>query len=67
MEVLLRKLNPGSKLCLVRVTEQEAVNLIKSLASQLLSGDLNHPDRLESFCSGDVTEMTITVHSKGGV
>jgi hypothetical protein len=66
MEVLLRKLNPG-KLCLVRVTEREAIHLIKSLSSQVLSGDLNHPDRLESLCSGDVTEMTITVHSEGGV
>lgn len=63
MEVNLYNTKPG-KLCFIRVTEGEALQLIQSLTNQLLAKNPNS-GRLESHCTGDVTEMTIAVHEKG--
>jgi hypothetical protein len=59
VEVNLYKLKPG-KLCFIRVTEREALQLIQSLTNQLLTKNPN-TGRLESHCTGDVTEMTIAI------
>jgi hypothetical protein len=48
------------KLCWIKVTRQEALALIQSLAHQLLTGDPND-GRLESECTGDASELSICV------
>lgn len=62
MEVRLFGKKPN-KVCFIRATEHEALLLIQSLTNQLISKNPNS-GRLESFCDGDVAEMTIAVHEK---
>ena len=51
----------GKKLCWITVGRREALLLIKSLVSQLESGDSN-VNRLESQCVGAFGELSIVVH-----
>jgi hypothetical protein len=62
MEVNLYGKKPN-RLCFVRVTEREALQLIQSLTNQLLSKNPN-VGRLESRCTGNVNEMSIAVHER---
>jgi hypothetical protein len=58
MEMTLYNTKPG-KLCWIRVSQNEALDLIKSLVNQLQRGS-NH-ERLESPCEGAATALTIVV------
>ena len=51
----------GRKLCWITVGRREALLLIKSLVSQLETGDSN-TGRLESQCEGAFEELSIVVH-----
>ena len=53
----------GGKLGWVTVNRQEACDLIQSLAEQLKTGDPNG-NRLESRCTGAVSELSIVVHAE---
>lgn len=48
------------RLCWITVNQNEALALIQSLANQLATKNSN-TGRLESFCTGDVGEMSIVV------
>jgi len=51
----------GGKVCVVEVSDKEALSLIKSLVNQIQDGP--NCGRLESKCDGDATELTIIVNS----
>lgn len=60
---IFKEAGRGNKdLCWVEVGRREALMLVKSLASQLESGNTN-TDRLESRCEGAFGELSIVVYS----
>ena len=59
MNIEIDKVSNSGKLCYIIVSSVEAIQLIKSLSSQLLDGP--NIGRLESRCTGMANELTIVV------
>ncbi len=59
MRMTIYGTDPG-KLCWIEINQKEALEIIKSLTSQLLGGSNN--ERLESPCEGDASDLSIVVN-----